>query len=125
MLDTVWVVQVLGMGVSLPLIIGLVGCCIRISKSLWPFLFLAFLFLSSSLLTWQAPFEARWLAHVLAGFLLLTTATGVTHLATALRKNPSKPSDSLPPPHGRVVKLALGVLSVALFIEVLFAAFPG
>jgi len=125
MLDKVWVVQLLAILLVLPLVGGLVGFCHRATGKLWPYVYLVFLFSASSILTWQAPFEARWLAHAVLLCILSFTFVGLPHLLRSVRtfaRNEISPSlEALP----RFPRFVFYVLLVSLALEVLFAAFPG
>jgi len=125
MLDTVWVVQLLALVFVLPMVGGLVGSFHWLNRNLWPYFYLIFLYMASAFQAWQAPFEARWVGHTAFGLLVIATVVGLPHLLRTLRDFVRSDLGPSVVSLGRFPRFAFYLLSIALCIELLFAAFPG
>ncbi|MEN9825591.1 MAG: hypothetical protein RI953_1336 [Pseudomonadota bacterium] len=125
MLDIVWVVQLLGLAVSVLVTLGLVGVCHRLSDRSWPFVYLLFLYCSSSLLTWRALVEAAWLSKAVLVVLLAAVGFGLPHvfrIFVSLWRNRLRADFGA---LDRWCQAAVFLMAAAVLTDVLYAAFPG
>ncbi|MEY4066140.1 MAG: hypothetical protein RIR26_2348, partial [Pseudomonadota bacterium] len=123
--DTVWVVQILGILLSLPFALGLIGIAYRLRPHLWPYLYLIIICLAASLQTWRALIAAPWLSAVVLLALLFSVVVGLPHLWREVKR---QWLEDLKPgllELDRLSKTAFFVVCAALLIEIFFAAFPG